>query len=974
MLKKSIFAFCTMLLMGVGAKAQDVARPNYTSESVSMRVVAPLSSRTDLIPAENFEGEILDGRSSKNKVIIGKGSTGDDILAKKDAYLQGAIPGRTPELVFDAAFSNSSPTDPALAVGPDHVVVVFNTGYRIFDKSGNALTDQLSPNNIFTPGGCCDLTISYDNQARRWVMSYLYRNGNVEVAVSTEEDPVNTSWNVYTYANIDDYQKVSVWSDGYYMTANVNSSTASTSSAIFVMDRAAMLAGEASATIIAFPLPGISTSGFYSPQAFNISNYDFPPEGNASIVYLQDDAYSGISEDHIKIWTVNVDFETPNNSTISAPQEITTTPFVGVFDGGDFSNLDQPNGGIAIDALQATVMNQAQFRQFDGYNSAIFNFVVNVDAGSGGERAGIRWYELRQNAAGDPWTIHQEGTYTAPEGKHAWMGGMMMDSSGNLVMGYTGMGGSTNTVVSSYYTGRFANDPLGTMTVNETLVAAGNGNIPGLRYGDYGKMDVDPNNDRKMWFINEYMATGGRANVVGVFQIAPVDTKDIGAVSIDIADVPVHSDQEDVTITIFNFGSEAVSNFEVSYTIDGGATVTETFTGTIEGEQSSQYTFAQKADLSEEGRSYTVVATVNLTDDAVSSNNSTTEVITNLFGNDIGVIEITAPVSGEGLGDETVTVVLENFGGTEQSNFDVSYTINGGAAVTETFTGTLASATTTTFTFSAPVNLSSLGEYEVAANTSLVGDRDNSNDGISVTISNLSCAEYVNNETQNVGPDAGDVTTSVITVNDDVLIDDVNVSINLTHTYVADLDIKLIAPNGTEVELSTDNGGPGDNYTNTVFDDQASTPITSGTAPFTGTFRPEGDLSTLTGVSPVGDWTLSISDDFNGDGGELLSWGLKFCSQGAVLSIEDLLLEDADFTVINTGNKQFKINLNTTEIKERLNLNVYNMLGQKLLHYRLDNENGSYNYDLDMSYAPSGVYIVKLGNGKSGLNKRIVIE
>jgi len=42
------------------------------------------------------------------------------------------------------------------------------------------------------------------------------------------------------------------------------------------------------------------------------------------------------------------------------------------------------------------------------------------------------------------------------------------------------------------------------MTVNEELIAAGNANIPGLRYGDYSKIDIDPTDDTTFWFINEY--------------------------------------------------------------------------------------------------------------------------------------------------------------------------------------------------------------------------------------------------------------------------------------------------------------------------------------------------------------------------------------------------------------------------------------------------------------------------------------
>ena len=87
----------------------------------------------DLPPAIVKEEQIRDGRSAKyNLIIPGKGSTGDK-LAENPHPLENKIPGRAPSLVFDAAFSGSQPTDPALAVGPNHVMVVFNTGFRIFD-------------------------------------------------------------------------------------------------------------------------------------------------------------------------------------------------------------------------------------------------------------------------------------------------------------------------------------------------------------------------------------------------------------------------------------------------------------------------------------------------------------------------------------------------------------------------------------------------------------------------------------------------------------------------------------------------------------------------------------------------------------------------------------------------------------------------------------------------------------------------
>jgi subtilisin-like proprotein convertase family protein len=137
--------------------------------------------------------------------------------------------------------------------------------------------------------------------------------------------------------------------------------------------------------------------------------------------------------------------------------------------------------------------------------------------------------------------------------------------------------------------------------------------------------------------------------------------------------------------------------------------------------------------------------------------------------------------------------------------------------------------------------------------------------------------------------------TSDVTVTDDETVLDVEVRLNATHTYTGDLDIFLIGPDATRVELSTDNGGTGEDFTETVFDDEAVTSITAGSAPFTGSFQPEGSLADLDGISSAGTWTLEITDDAGVDQGQLLDWTLilTFEAQqcGPVLAFMDKQLE-----------------------------------------------------------------------------------
>jgi subtilisin-like proprotein convertase family protein len=115
---------------------------------------------------------------------------------------------------------------------------------------------------------------------------------------------------------------------------------------------------------------------------------------------------------------------------------------------------------------------------------------------------------------------------------------------------------------------------------------------------------------------------------------------------------------------------------------------------------------------------------------------------------------------------------------------------------------------------------------------------------------------------------------STIAISQSGPIMDINVRLNIIHTYDADLDVFLIGPDATRVELFTDVGGGSNNFTDTVIDDEAATAITSGAAPFTGTYRPEGSLAVLDGKNFTGTWTLEIRDDAGGDTGALNSWSL----------------------------------------------------------------------------------------------------
>ena len=109
------------------------------------------------------------------------------------------------------------------------------------------------------------------------------------------------------------------------------------------------------------------------------------------------------------------------------------------------------------------------------------------------------------------------------------------------------------------------------------------------------------------------------------------------------------------------------------------------------------------------------------------------------------------------------------------------------------------------------------------------------------------------------------------------------VCLNAIHTYDSDLEFYLVAPDGSQVSLSLGNGGGDDNYTGTCFNHFASTSITQVAAPFTGTYKPQGQLGIVNnGQNPNGIWKLHINDTYPfADIGDLLNWSITFGSTPA---------------------------------------------------------------------------------------------
>ncbi|WP_282164519.1 reprolysin-like metallopeptidase [Cellulophaga baltica] len=121
--------------------------------------------------------------------------------------------------------------------------------------------------------------------------------------------------------------------------------------------------------------------------------------------------------------------------------------------------------------------------------------------------------------------------------------------------------------------------------------------------------------------------------------------------------------------------------------------------------------------------------------------------------------------------------------------------------------------------------------------------------------------------------------SSTISFIEDLPLSDVNVTLDLTHSYLADLTVTLTSPEGTTVVLMANSCGENRNV-NATFDQSASSFVCGTNPAISGLVKPLGSLNAFNGESSKGDWVLTISDGAGGDGGSLNGFSLELCVEG----------------------------------------------------------------------------------------------
>jgi hypothetical protein len=523
--------------------------PKFT-EAVAFDVSKPLRDLAKQAPAggtlapasgKDTDSELTAIRGGSNSVFSAVASLAAAAAPQAASSRLGSASIPAPMASFDGLSNQDNfnvfgfrvnPPDPNGDVGPNNYVEMINLVFGVYDKQGNLLLGPVDTGTLWSGFAVSDCTdpsgdpvVLYDQLADRWILTQFTTAGPEYfncVAVSQTGDPTGA---YYRYAfstglNFPDYPKYSVWTDSYVITTREFGPTIEYGIGVYGLEKNKMLNGEPDARAVSFFIDGndpdllpLVGDGLLPAD---VDGKQKPKTDTAiPLVGTQDDGGGyGATFDAVNIWDLNVKWRSTPIASLALKTQLPTASFDSIFPCAPTSRDCLPQPGIVNPAQYLDILSYRQrptfrlaYRNFKDYESLVTNQSVEAAPGV----AGVRWYEIRRDAAGS-YSIYQQGTINPGDGVHRWMGSVAQDKNGDIAAGYSVVNG-VNVYPGIRYTGRLAGDALGQMTLGEGTIVNGTGvqTTTNSRWGDYTDMTVDPVDDCTFWYVNEYYTAASQA-------------------------------------------------------------------------------------------------------------------------------------------------------------------------------------------------------------------------------------------------------------------------------------------------------------------------------------------------------------------------------------------------------------------------------------------------------------------------------
>ena len=445
---------------------------------------------------------------------------------------RGGGPAPAITFSFDGVGANGfSPPDTNGDVSPNEYLQWVNIRWAILDKVTGARSATVAGNSFWAGfGGTCQTTNNgdpialWDDRAGRWVVSQFVVSdpGSQCFAVSATSDPLG-AYHRYQFnlPLFGDYPHIGIWSDGgkqsaYTMVTHDFSPPPRSfqGASLIAVERDKMLNGQPAA-IVRF-----SGLDQYGMQPAHLEGVVDAPTG-ACPVFVHFDSQTA----QYVFYDICLNWLSPTSSTLNGPTFLTPRfPFV-----PRFEQIPQQSSSAPLDAFGTNTMYRASARAFPEGAPADISMVINHGVLGPDEQGSIKWVQFNLNGGPVAYPngamfldsfeqggsalpsitskqLFDEGTF-APDTDNRWMGGIAMDRSGNIAVGYSVSSATQNPEIRM--TGRRLGDAPGVLLDEQTCTPPNTGAqlSTGSRWGDYASMSVDPADECTFWFTSEYFPT-----------------------------------------------------------------------------------------------------------------------------------------------------------------------------------------------------------------------------------------------------------------------------------------------------------------------------------------------------------------------------------------------------------------------------------------------------------------------------------
>lgn len=484
---------------------------------------------------------------------------------------------------------NSQDVDPNGAVGTKQYVEYVNIQYQAYDKVTNApvfsspqpigtpFANSINNGDLFYCDGHFPLTgpvtgihldgvINFDRLAKRWVVmgksDFAGPAYYLCLAVSNTDDlsDPNLGWYAYQYQltspvlgtsagtlNFPDWAKLGTWTDGYYVTIDLESPPGTgeveLGVAVCVFDRTDILAQtNASPPIVLGPVctkPAVtrdSSSNTYLGHSIipaDIDGTTAPPAGRPEYMVSIENpsiANNQTTSSLINLWEAQVDWAaTPPTLNVTASQLSVDSYTPGCYlylntSPSTTNCVREPdhNGQQIVDSVGDRLMPRFPYRNFGTYESYLVSHTVQTGPGALGTtpmayQTGIRWYELRVDSSSNTPYIYQQNTINPDSNFFRFLPSIAQDKNGNAAVGYSTSSVQADPSINFSYWNLGTSDAVPSeVTILTGLGEQINDAVNGVgAWGTYSSMTVDPfppSNDCTFWYVNEYFAADSDYN------------------------------------------------------------------------------------------------------------------------------------------------------------------------------------------------------------------------------------------------------------------------------------------------------------------------------------------------------------------------------------------------------------------------------------------------------------------------------